>query len=275
MSDPEKRVYLPQTLTKALAVLACFNRLSSELTASEIAKQVDMSPSRLYRYLSVLESAHYLEHVPGTTRFVLGPRCIELGGVALGRYEVRRHGQVELESLAQALGGNANLAILYEGDTFHLAFAVRTEVDQLYAVIGRRSPAHCTALGKVLLSYEPWPKAHMRIIQYGWRPQTQYSITDFEQLKTELAEIRARGYAIDREECTIGTACVAAPVRSKGGDVVAAISASSRATTLHGRRFDKTVLEVVRHSERLSLRLGYSARPSISADQTDAVLSSR
>ena len=275
MSDPEKRAYLPQTLTKALAILACFSRLRPELTASEITKQVDMSASRLYRYLSVLESAQYLDRVPGTTRFVLGPRCIELGGIALSRYEVRRHGQVELESLAETLGGNANLAILYEGDTFHLAFAVRTEVDQLYAVIGRRSPAHCTALGKVLLAHEPWPEARMRIIQYGWRPQTPNSTTDFEQLETELAEIRARGYGVDRDEVHIGVGCVAAPVREAGGAVVAAISASGRANVVLGRRFDKTVEEVVRHAERLSLRLGYAARTSISADRMDPLLSSR
>lgn len=275
MSDAEKRVYLPQTLTKALAVLACFNRLRPELTASEITKQVGMSAGMLYRYLSVLESAQYLERVPGTIRFILGPRCIELGGIALSRYEVRRHGQVELESLAQTLGGNANLAILYEADTFHLAFAVRTEVDTLHALIGRRSPAHCTALGKVILAHEPWPEVRIRIIQYGWRPQTPNSINDFERLEAELAEIRARGYGVDREEVSIGTACVAAPVRKEGGAVVAAISASGRPTVILGRRFDKTVEEVVRHAERLSLRLGYAARASISADRMDPLLSSR
>lgn len=262
MSPDERRNYQPQSVRKALAILACFDRQRSELSVAELCDRLGMRASSLYRYLAVLEEEQLIQRVPGKARFALGLRMIELGGLALGRLEVRRHGQGELDQLADSVGLNANLAVLHQGDVMHLAYAVRTDVDRMYAVIGRRSPAHCTALGKTLLAYVADDEVRRGIERYGWRPCTDASIRTFDQLFADLARIRTNGFALDRGEAAVGTACVAAPVRDEAGQVCAAISVSGRFHALRDDLLDRAVSEVRHRAESLSLRLGYSGRPS-------------
>ncbi|HXX39364.1 MAG TPA: IclR family transcriptional regulator [bacterium] len=259
----EPRSYLPQALSKGLAILDCFSRQEQELTAADLSRKLGVRVSTLYRYLAVLEAEGYIERVPGTGKYTLGLRLVELGGVSLSRIEVRRHGQGELESLADATGLNANLGVLYRGDTLHLAFAVRTDVDRLYSVVGRRTPAHCTALGKAMLAYRPWDEVRSTIERYGWRPLTPNSIRDFERLATELDEIRARGYSVDHGEVHPTNSCVAAPIRTQGGSVVAAISVSGPSQAFQGDAYRRVVEHVTSHADRLSLRLGYAERTPV------------
>jgi DNA-binding IclR family transcriptional regulator len=261
----DQRSYLPQSLTKALAILNCFTRQEQELTAADLSRRLNMRISTLYRYLAVLEAEGYLERLPDTGRYTLGLRLVELGGVSLSRLEVRRHGQGELESLADAVGLNANLGVLYRGDTLHLAFAVRTDVDRLYSVIGRRTQAHCTALGKAMLAHRPWDAVRATIERHGWRPLTPNSIRDFESLAAELEAIRSRGYAVDRGEVRLSNWCVGAPIHAQGGAVVAAISVSGPLQAFQGSAFDQIVSQVMLHADRLSLRLGYAERAAIRA----------
>lgn len=244
------------TIGKALDLLECFSIKEPRLTAGEIGSRLGLSTSTLYRYLTAMETEGYLEREADTNRYVIGLRVVELAGIALSRMEVRRHGQVELDGLANALDMNANMSVLYHGDIFHLAFSVRTEVDRMYAVIGRRTPAHCTAMGKTLLAYLPREEAHGLIRTYGWRPLTDRSIRDFERLDAELDEIVRNGYSVDRGEVNPKVVCVAAPVRDMKGGVIAAVSVSSARERIEAD-FDRVVHTVMHHADRTSLRLGY------------------
>jgi IclR family transcriptional regulator, KDG regulon repressor len=98
----------------------------------------------------------------------------------------------------------------------HLAHAAPKGVPRMYTALGRRAVAHCTALGKALLAYRPWPETRARIERHGWRPYTPNSIADFGRLKAELTDVHARGYAVDREERRAHVVCMAAPVRDRG-----------------------------------------------------------
>jgi len=88
----------------------------------------------------------------------------------------------------------------------------------------RRVPAHCTSLGKVLLAFHPDAEGLDFLPDLPLDPYTPMTIVDRERLARELADVRARGYALDIEEFHPGNACVGAPVWSHGGRVVAAIS---------------------------------------------------
>src|SRR5205085_11098688 len=132
-------------------------------------------------------------------------------GLALNQMELVRHSLEELDSLRDALNLNANLAVLFQGDVFHLAYAVRADTPRYYTVIGRRAVAHCTALGKVLLATQPRAAVHRDIENRGWRPYTARSIQDVDTLDRCLDEVAERGYAVDLEECSPGNACIAAP----------------------------------------------------------------
>lgn len=249
--------YQPRSLLKALSILGCFDARHPELTAHELSRQLGLGQSSLYRYLAALEAEGYLERVEGN-RYALGLRVIELGGLALGRLVVRRHGQEVLERLADAVNMNANLAVLHDGDVFHLAYAIRNEVDYLYTVVGRRSPAHTTALGKSLLAHQNWSKTKSDINTFGWRVRSPSAIRDFPRLRAELERVKDDGYAIDRGEGKVQTWCVAAPVWAQREGVVAAISVSGPPERFGPQALPSIISEVTTHAEVLSLRLGHS-----------------
>ena len=85
-------------------------------------------------------------------------------------------------------------------------------------------PAHCTALGKVMLAYAGDEEIE-RVISGGLEPRTERTIVDAAALREELVQVRRRGVAYDREEACRGVACVAAPIRGSGR-AVAAVSAT-------------------------------------------------
>lgn len=257
MAGKEDRGYQPQSLLKALSILGCFDARHPELTAHELGRRLDLGQSTLYRYLAALEAEGYLQRTEGN-RYALGLRVVELGGVALGRLGVRRHGQEVLERLADEVQMNANLAVLHDGDVFHLAYAIRNDVDYLYTVVGRRSPAHATALGKSMLAHQAWTRTKSDINRFGWRGRSPQAIRGFERLRAELDRVRSDGYAVDRGEGHLNTWCVAAPIWAQGETVVAAISVSGPRDRFSVDALPAIVDAVTKHAHLLSLRLGHS-----------------
>ena len=127
------------------------------------------------------------------------------------------------------------------------------------SAVGRRLPAHCTAVGKALLSVLPDEELARR---YGGEEDplpamTPNSITRLVKLRDDLAQVRDRGYALDDCESNRDVRCVAAPVCEPGGTPVAALSISVP-TTRTGESWPGDLADLVRDGAReLSRRLGH------------------
>jgi DNA-binding IclR family transcriptional regulator len=246
-----------QTVDRALTVLGCFSLERPELSLTEIAQLLELHPSTVHRLLKTMEAGGYVEHDPRSGYYRLGLQIIELAGIALNQSELRRHGLAELDHLRDLLNLNANLAVLDRGDVFHVAYAVRSDTPRFYTTLGRRTVAHCTALGKVLLAARPRAAVHADIQARGWRPYTPHSIQDLAQLDRCLDEVATLGYAIDREERGLGTWCVGAPVYDYTNQVVAAISVTGPKQQVGGDALETVIDAVKDHAHRLSMKLGH------------------
>ncbi|MEM2567492.1 MAG: IclR family transcriptional regulator C-terminal domain-containing protein, partial [Candidatus Bathyarchaeia archaeon] len=122
----------------------------------------------------------------------------------------------------------------------------------------KRVPPHCTALGKVLLAYNP--EVLEELLTRGPLPAlTPNTITDPHLLRKELERVRQQGYALDWEEFHEGNICIAAPVFNYRGHVVAAISVSFLKTRLTHDALERFIREVLEKSQYLSQTLGYSS----------------
>jgi DNA-binding IclR family transcriptional regulator len=89
--------------------------------------------------------------------------------------------------------------------------------------VGQPFPLHSSGLGKALLAFAE-PGEVDRILARPLKAYTPMTIVDPDKLKTELAEVRQRGYAQEREETFRGIMCLAAPVLGPGGTCVGAVS---------------------------------------------------
>ena len=246
-----------QTIERAGRILACFSEAKPHLTLADLAAELELNPSTVYRYIASLQHAGLLERDTRQGGYRLGLRVIELAGIALNQIEVRKHALDELDRLRDETGLMSNLGVLIEGDVLHLAQSPTRDVPRMYTVIGRRAVAHCTALGKVLLAHRPWEEVRDVIRRHGWRPYTPHSIQSFDRLKAELAEIQARGYAIDRNERRVGAACVAVPIRDRSGRAVAALSVSGAADKMSEKLLRRLLPRVLEAANQISFRLGY------------------
>ena len=246
-----------QAIERALSLLGLFRHESPVLSLSEIASSLGLHASTVYRLASTLEEAGYLQRESRSGHYSLGFASVELAGIALNQADFVRHSLPELDSLRDLLDLNANLAVLYDDDVIHLAYAVRRDTPRYYTVIGRRAVPHCTALGKVLLASLPLVTVHDMIARRGWRPYTAHSIDSFDRLDAELSTVREQGYAVDRQERNLGSACVAAPVRDHTGEVVAALSVSGSLEEVGGDQEHAIVAAVLKHAARASQKIGY------------------
>ena len=245
-----------QTIEKASEVLALFDRDHPEWGVREVAEALGLAKSSAHDLLASLEQVGLLgKNDDG--RYRLGWRLVTLSETLLATTELRREARPIMEELADQYRETLHLAVLDDTmvvyvDKLEGKQAVRVELTSL----GTRLYAHCSALGKVLLAYEPEENVK-RIIKVAGLPRfTANTITNAEDLEQALAKVRRQGYAIDQEEILPDLCCIGAPIHNHSGHVIAAISMSVPAY-----RFQRSQVElrkaVMRTGKLISERLGY------------------
>ena len=118
-------------------------------------------------------------------------------------------------------------------------------------------PAHCTALGKVLLAHMTPAERRQLLAAHPLERRTPKTITSLRRLEVEVTAVMKRGYAVDNEELNTGVMCVAAPIRDHAGVVVAAISLSLLKARVTEARLEKIAQEVIRTAAIISGAMGY------------------
>ncbi len=253
----ERERYLNTSLAKALGVLDLFNGAPNGLTLTEVARAMGARPGSIYPIVHTLQRFGYLDREEETKRYRLGLKFLVQAHHILGSLDIREQAKPVLRQLAREIGANAHLAILYEDEVLYLDREEAAPSVVFPSVIGRRVPAHCTALGKVLLAHTP--EVAERVLSMGSLPAlTPRTLTDPEVIRRELAGVVARGHAVDWEEFHEGNVCLAAPVRSYRGRVVAAISVSLVKTRLDREPLEGVVRAVVAGAQEVSRAMGYA-----------------
>lgn len=211
-----------QSVERAVAVLRAFARTSA-LRVTEVAKLAGLRQSTASRLLSTLEQADFVERdTDGLYR--LGADLITLAGVAVNGHPVHHAARQLAQSLAASTGLGANVAVRRGDEAFYLCNFEGRLAPRSFALTGRRNPLHATALGKCLLIGLPSAVRRERLGELErYTPRT---ITDHDVLDAAIDQVVWQGYAIETEELSLSRACLAAPLRDRTGQVVAALSLS-------------------------------------------------
>jgi len=222
-------------IDKAISLLVAFgDRASTGLGVSELARRAQLSKSTAFRVLGMLERNGVVERVG--TNYRLGARLHELGRAvyAPGHERIRDLLTPFVIDLYELTRETVHLATLHGTEVVYLAKLYGHRPVPSPSRIGGRLPAHCTAVGKALLAYDPDAAAAALCVPL--RRFTAHTITDPVMLAAELDTIRREGIAFDNEESQLGLNCVAAPVISPRGRVVAALSIAGPRGRIDTRR---------------------------------------
>jgi len=246
------------SVRKTLKVLQAFSAGQPELGLTEISNLLNSHKSSTFRILTTLMSEGFVEKDPLTHKYRLGLRLVDLGNRVLVRYDMRDHARPHMEQLARKIEEIIHLSILDKNEIVYLEKKGEGQPLTVATKVGGRSPAHASAMGKVLLSGLS-PKELDDVLAIGPLARfTPNTITGIPQLLRELEKIRSQGFAIDNEETFPGIRCVAAPVRSRSGGVVAAISATVPTQRMGQQRMNEIRKEIIETAHLISERIAMS-----------------
>lgn len=226
-------------------------------TVTEIADYLGIPKSTTHDHLSTLVSLEFV--VKTENRYRLGARFLEYGGYTRENMKVYRVARPVIERLADETGEHANLLIEEHGRGIFLYKAKGDNAVDLDTHPGMRVPLQTTALGKAILANLPRSKVEEIIDRHGLPKVTENTITDEEALYEELANIRERGYAIDRAERVEGMRCIAAPIKDREDQVLAAISVSVPMSRMSDDQFSEELpRDVLSAANVIEVNMTYS-----------------
>ncbi len=245
------------TLSRTLKILEAFDTRTPALRLTDIAAKVNLHKSTVYRLLSYLVTENYLEFNESTKEYRLGYKFLTLASVVLSYLDITDISKPIMRELVDKTNQTANLAVLDRDAVIYIAKVEPTSSIRISTRIGARVPAHCTALGKILLANLSHNNLDKILSTMKFSRFTSTTITDKESLKKKLNEISAKGYAIDHEEFLDGLVCVAYPIFDYKNEAIAAISISGSLTVFKDEQIQKWIKLLKTSSESISKQLGY------------------
>jgi IclR family acetate operon transcriptional repressor len=221
-------------------------------TLTELAEVTGTDALALRPWLRALER-HGLISWDGARAGVRpGPAALAFARSGVGNEDLVELAQPSLQRLAQESSETANLFVPRPDGVDAIAQVDGTHLLGATNWMGRTLGLHCTAAGKVFVAFgaAELPEGELESL-------TPATISDRRRLERELEAVRDQGYATIVEELELGLCAVAAPVRDRGGDVVAALTVSGPSLRLAPQRLRLLGRVTLEQAHAISTRLGH------------------
>lgn len=248
---------MSRSVERALSILNLFDCQKAEWGITEISRELDLSKSTVHGLVKSMEKHDFLQ-MADNGKYGLGIKVYELGRTYSGNIRLNSAAEPMIKWLSKKYKESVHLAI-YAGNK--AVFIINNHAGSegsAFPKAGAEVFAYCTAVGKVLLAFQPEEDIDKYLINESLIPLTPNTIIDPELLRSELKIVKQQRFAIDREEALPGIACVAAPIFSVSRQIIAAISVSGNSAKM----LDDQVLswccrDVVQAAQTISELMGY------------------
>ena len=217
----------PRTVAgKVMAILETFAESNARLSLTEICRRSGLPLGTGHRLVGELTRASFLERLPGGS-YRVGTVLWRIGAQPSAVSSLRELALPHMEDLYEGTHENVQLAVLRAGKALYVERLRGARSVPILTRVGAELPLHATAVGKVLLAHAS-KDLRDEVLAAGLTAHTAHTMTDPRVLRACLAEVRRNGFALTREEMTLGTSSVAAPVTDVRHQVVAALSVVAR-----------------------------------------------
>ena len=243
------------TVDTALSIVHVIES-TGEITLSEIATELDISTSTVYRHLNTLRKHNYV--VRDGTAYRLGMRFLTLGGTVQTNKQVFNLAKRKVDQLAADTGERVQFVVEENGLRYYLYTQSGENAVQTDARIGKNGSIHESASSKAILAELPRERVKEIIDNRGLPASTEQTITDREELFVELDTIRDSGVAFNNEEATPGLRAVGAAVCGPDGSPVGGLSISGPAHRFKDNLYREELPDLVlAAANELELKLAY------------------
>ncbi|MBS0847140.1 IclR family transcriptional regulator [Citrobacter sp. JGM124] len=242
-------------LRRAVHILDLVSQLTTPPTFTEIVDTLGLPKSSVHGLCATLvELGLLIRSEAGTYR--LGPHTMSWANGFLRQTDLVAEFQQLLNERQELSQFTVTLTVLEGMQVIYLACANSNRALGFTFRIGMRLPAPFTATGKAILSALSDQEISQRLSGQWPAPLTPHSVATYNELMTELAEARQRGFSVDNGQIRDGMLCIGAPVYDFSGNVVAGLAVSMLELEATAEAIDQTGHRLVELSKKLSARMG-------------------
>ena len=245
-----------QSLGRAFAILEEVARHREGIGRADLSKRVGLHNSTAFHLVKTMVSLGYIRQEKDTKRYRVGRPLFALAASSLDEIEMVNVATPVLEDLARDTGESSHFAVRMGDAVTVIARTSGPGAFQLTDRVGVVRPAHCTALGKIILAALRPDQLQRFLERVELTPSTEKSITEVALLKREIEEIRRSGIAFDDGEFNLEVRCVAVPVRDFTGQIIGALGISGPVWRLSIQALQSRAKMLQGAADRLSADFG-------------------
>jgi DNA-binding IclR family transcriptional regulator len=246
-----------RALTRGLQIIEILSKTPEGLPLSEISKEANLSKSSTHRLLNTLKVNGFAFQDNKERVYYPSMKLLELSSTLMQRTNISDVARQNMEPLAELTRETIHFVIRDHDSVVYIEKVESPNTIRMYSSIGKRAPLHCTGVGKAILAFLPEDQIESIVREKPLKEYTQTTITDPEKLLTNLEEIRIRGYALDDAEHEENICCVAAPLFTRTGKVVGAISISAVSFRANLEKVESWAPMLLQHTKQLNTKLEY------------------
>ena len=246
-----------QSLARAFGIMEEVARSRDGISLAELSKRVGLHNSTTFHLVKTLVSLGYIRQIKDTKRYRIGRPLFALAASALDEIEMVSLAMPVLEDLSRETGEGGHFAVRMGNSVVVIARTAAPGAFQLAERVGVVRPAHCTALGKVILAALRDDQLDRFLARVELTPVTPRSITEPRALKKDIDGVRRSGIAFDDGEFNPEVRCVGVPVKDFTGQVIGAIGISGPIWRLSIQALQSRAVTVQAAAKRLSAEFGY------------------
>lgn len=236
-----------------------------ELLASEgtlgltaISNRLKLNKSTVHRLLNSLIFMGYVKQNEENGRYELTMKLVDLANRLMDTKDVVQIVRPHLRRLMELSGETVHFVERDGADAVYIdkveSFSNKV---QMVSHIGSRLPMYCSGVGKAIAA-----ELDARETEEIWRSsvivrRTPYTITDYQEFRRNLEEVRERGYALDNEENETGVRCVAASLRDYNGRARYAFSISAPVHRMYNDRIAELARYILEAKKEIQKELLY------------------
>ena len=249
-----------RSVARAAALLKALAARGKPMGLGELAQSISISKPATFHLLRTLELEGFVAKGTDAT-YQLDWGLYELGSAVIRSVDLNRIARIHLDRLAEETGEAVLLGILDGQSVLYLDRGQATESFSMVANIGRRSPLHTNASGKVLLAYQE-QEFIASALATDLMANTPATIVDPEVLEQELREARRDGYATCWQEQELGLCSIAVPIFDYTGKACASMAIAGPAERVTKRAVAGLVKRLHEEAHEVSVQLGVAASGS-------------
>lgn len=241
-----------KSLLRAINILDLFQKERTMLSVPHISAALRIPRSTAYKYLAVLREHGFVDYDEQSGKYKLGMRLFEFGSFIKSQASIDKLALPYMSRLAREVGETVMLTVRGDNAVYCLE-----HVEYVNGIIfsverGARFPLYSGSSAKTFLAFLPDDEIENVLREAELVKYTDTTITDPEELKKNLMEIRKVGYAYSDQEIHVGARAISAPIFNPEGQVIACLAVIGPVQRMDDEKIDVLKARVVEYAGKIS-----------------------